>query len=76
MTQAEINRAVAAVTGESPAKISRLGFDLADPLDVNFDPEPTDVPHWIDWDQVNGRGSVQTPLSSLPVRVSCSAYCG
>jgi hypothetical protein len=54
MTQAEINRAVAAVTGESPVKICRLGFGLADPLDVNFDPEPSDVaPQWLDWDHIH-----------------------
>ena len=59
MTQAEINRAVAAVTGESPVKICRLGFGLADPLDVDFDPEPTDVPQWIDWDHVHGMHPVR-----------------
>jgi len=52
MTQRNIDNAVAAVTGESLCVIRRRGFGIADPADVNFDPEPDDVPPaWLDWDQ-------------------------
>jgi hypothetical protein len=43
MTQAEITRAVARVTGESTRTIAELGFGIADPAVVDFDPEPYDV---------------------------------
>jgi hypothetical protein len=52
MTQAQLNRAVARVTGESRRLISRLGFSLADPPLARFDPEPSDVAKYLDWDQV------------------------
>lgn len=51
MTQNQLDRAVASRTGESVQEIKRLGFSLADPSDVNFDPEPYDAPpQTIDWD--------------------------
>jgi|tagenome__1003787_1003787.scaffolds.fasta_scaffold20888964_1 hypothetical protein len=40
MTQSEINQAVAMATGESVLLVQELGFGIADPLDVEFDPEP------------------------------------
>lgn len=53
MTQHQIDTAVAVATGESPAVIRRRGFGIADPLDVNFDPEPDDVPpQYLDWEQM------------------------
>ena len=53
MTQRELNRAVASATCESVATIERLGFGLADPDDVNFDPEPNErPPQLIDWDEI------------------------
>jgi hypothetical protein len=39
MTQEELYDAVAQHTGEDIATIARLGFSLADSLDVCFDPE-------------------------------------
>ena len=39
MNQRELNRSIAAVTGESVSRIARLGFLLADPS------EPIDDPH-------------------------------
>ncbi|MCY2987616.1 MAG: hypothetical protein NTY19_07095 [Planctomycetota bacterium] len=49
MTQHQLNTAVAVATGESPSVIRRCGFGIADPLDVNFDPEPSDVPlQWLE----------------------------
>ena len=49
MSQRDIDVAVARVTGESLSEIHHLGFGLADPLDVNFDPEPR-RPLYFDWD--------------------------
>jgi hypothetical protein len=52
MTQAQINRAVACATGESPREIARLGFSMADVADVDFDREPSDQPPaMIEWDE-------------------------
>ncbi len=49
MTQSELNRAVAKSTGETIAEIKHLGFGLADPDQVSFDPEPDDG-NYVDWD--------------------------
>jgi hypothetical protein len=54
MTQNEINRAVAFATGECLCEVQRRGFSIADPVDVNFDPEPDDLPpSTIDWDEID-----------------------
>lgn len=38
-------------TGETRSTLRRRGFHLADPLDVDFDPEPDLVPPQVfDWD--------------------------
>ena len=42
MTQRELNEAVARVTGESLTTVAGLGFSLADPIAVRYDPEPWD----------------------------------
>jgi hypothetical protein len=49
MSQHEIDLAVAMATGESVVTIHDLGFGIADPLEVNFDPEPR-RPLYFDWD--------------------------
>ena len=52
MTQRDLDSAVASVTGEATSVIRRLGFGIADPGEVHFDPEPSDLPPaWLDWDQ-------------------------
>jgi hypothetical protein len=51
MTQLDLNRAVARATGESEAVVDELGFHLADPLDVNYDPEARG-PLVLDWDNM------------------------
>ena len=53
MTQNQIDRLVAEATGEDLGEIQRLGFGLADPDIVNFDPEPYLPPQIIDWDEVD-----------------------
>ena len=55
MTQAQLNRAVAAATGESRRTVGDLGFSLADPLETNFDPEPSDVARFLDWERLARR---------------------
>ncbi len=55
MTQAELNRAVATVTGETVKTISELGFSVADPSRVRHDPEPYGFDaHVVDWDELEG----------------------
>ncbi len=51
MTQQDLDIAVASATGEDLRAIRQRGFSLADPLDVNFDPEPDNhPPQTVDWD--------------------------
>lgn len=52
MGQLEIDRAVASVTGEKLGLIRGLGFSIADPLDVAYDPEPRG-PLVLDWDSMS-----------------------
>ena len=61
MTQSELNRAVAAATGETVFTISELGFSIADPDSVAFDPEPSEIEDQIvDWDALDAQRN--TPL--------------
>ena len=61
MTQAELNCAVAQVTGESLCTVSELGFTIADPEMTDYDPEPSDIEDMIvDWDELDARRN--TPL--------------
>lgn len=56
MNQFQLNRAVARATGESPATINRMGFSIADPKSVHFDPEPSRRPPLVvDWDDLDAR---------------------
>ena len=50
MKQAELNREVANATGETIAEVRRRGFVLADPVEVDFDPEPYDIGRHVNWD--------------------------
>ena len=55
MKQADLDRVVARVTGETVSTIKRLGFGLADP-DDGFDPDPNErAPYVIDWDGLQAR---------------------
>ena len=54
MTQNQLDHLVANVTGEDLGEIQRLGFTLADPIDVEFDPEPNELsPQMVDWDGID-----------------------
>ena len=51
MTQQDLDNAVASATGEDLRAIRNRGFSLADPLEVDFDPEPDNQPaQTMDWD--------------------------
>jgi hypothetical protein len=73
MTQLELDCAVAEATGETLHDVRRMGFSLADPLEVNFDPEPylpppvDEISKYIDWDNLDAERNavVPQPLSSL-----------
>lgn len=52
MSQKDIDHAVATATGENIGLIHELGFSIADPLDVSFDPEPR-RPLVFDWDSMS-----------------------
>ncbi len=69
MNQREVNRAVAAATGETVSTIAELGFSLADPSMVTHDPEPCDADaSWeaktVDWDELDAERRV--PIVSQP----------
>lgn len=53
MTQQQLDEAVALATGEDMREVRHLGFSLADPADVVFDPEPWMPPQTVDWDQLD-----------------------
>ena len=53
MTQRDLNRAVAAATGETVSTICELGFSMAMPEVVEFDPEPCEFDHYLDWDNID-----------------------
>jgi hypothetical protein len=55
MTQAQLDRHIAAVTGESRRTIRDRGFSLADPNAVAFDLDPTADTSYLDWEEVAGR---------------------
>jgi len=58
MKQADLNRAVAHITGESVATIQRLGFLLAEPEQDFIDEQQQAAeagPHVIDWDELEQR---------------------
>lgn len=68
MTHSRIDRAVARATGESIATIRRMGFQIACPRLVRFDPEPdanqiAGEPAIVDWDDLDAQR-----VSYLPQR--------
>lgn len=71
MTQQELESEVAQSLGEDIREIRRRGFSIADPLEVNFDPEPDDfpsAPQVVDWDAADAerrKGSFDQALSVL-----------
>jgi hypothetical protein len=68
MTQAQLDRSVSAATGESLTEIQHRGFSLADPVNVEYDPEPPRRPQTVDWDDV-----AASRLSLFPARCHAGA---
>ena len=53
MTQKQLEQMVARATGEDLRAIRQRGFSVADPFEVDFDPEPDNLPpQMIDWDEL------------------------
>lgn len=56
MTQSQLDFAVSRVTGETVDEIRHLGFSLADPPAVLYDPEPfVRAPQFVDWDELDAQ---------------------
>lgn len=54
MTQMQLDQLVAEATGDDVRSIRQRGFSVADPFEVDFDPEPDDLqPQMIDWDELD-----------------------
>ena len=66
MTQQQLHQAVARATGETLAAIRNLGFGIADPDVVGYDPEPFRRPRIVNWDRLAARRG-----GSLPQRARC-----
>ena len=70
MTQNQLVREIARATGESLSTIRIIGFSIADPDDVSFDPEQplrrSRRPKIVNWDRLAARRS-----SYLPQRSRC-----
>jgi len=62
MTQRELNREVARLTGESVSAVRSFGFSLADPLAVHHDPEPCHDDRYLDWDEVDRQRHLLLPV--------------
>ncbi len=59
MRQSRINRMVARATGEDLREIRRMGFTIADPARVGYDPEPKQrMFRTLDWDVVRRERSL------------------
>ena len=58
MTQAEVNREVAAATGESVSKIAQMGFVPLTSTPYERDREPLTV----DWDELADKRAVLHPV--------------
>jgi len=71
MTQKHLNEMVAEATGEDLCVIRHRGFSIADPMYVNFDPEPEDLPSLIiDWDEMDLQRNVAVVSQRQRVRVA------
>jgi hypothetical protein len=56
VTQSQIDHSVSRATGEPMREIRHRGFSIADPVEVDFDPEPCQLPPQIvDWDQLDAQ---------------------
>ena len=71
MSPKHLNEMVAEATGEDLCVIQLRGFSIADPMYVNFDPEPEDLPSLIiDWDEMDLQRNVAVVSQRQRVRVA------
>lgn len=71
MTQTELDTSVARVTGESLRRIRRMGFSLASPKQICFDPEPDMLPpQCVQWDEVYAADPPRISRRRKPKRVA------
>ena len=63
MNQADLNREVACITGETVSTIKRLGFLLANPADNLDDDLDEQSPLVIDWDELEAERDEQNQWS-------------
>ena len=52
---------MARATGEDVSTIRRMGFSIADPMNVSFDPEPLLRPRIVNWDRLDARRPAYLP---------------
>ena len=67
MTQNQLVHDLARITGETVATIRHLGFSVADPTDVSFDPEQPRRrrrPRVMDWDRLDAQREPYLPQRS------------
>jgi hypothetical protein len=54
MSPTHLDKAVARATGESLQEIRRRGFGIAEPMDLDHEPEPMDrPPRIVNWDRLD-----------------------
>lgn len=76
MTQRELDRQVAVVTGENLCEIRQRGFSCANPDVVDHDPEPCDVDiedMIVDWDALHAQRQRNNDVLPAFQRVACYA---
>jgi hypothetical protein len=72
MNQNDLNRAVAAATGETVSEIKRLGFLIADPTEPIVDPDAHELGgRVIDWDDFDLFREEPDDGSFIPDAASC-----
>lgn len=53
MNVRDLHREISRATGESVSTIAQMGFGLATPELIGFDPEPSELERFLDWDEVD-----------------------
>ena len=70
MTQNELNRSVAAATGETVTEIARRGFVPLTPNCQECEPEDKQLDNYLDWDECDLHHNVQLfPQPSAPILI-------
>lgn len=68
MTQNDLNRSVAAATGETVSEIARRGFVPLTPVCQEYKPDDEQLENYLDWDEFDLHRNVQLfPQLSTPI---------